>query len=116
MGNATVQETYGDGGAPAPGDDEQPVVVVNSNHYYLWFLAVTFVVAIVVAGIYSGKYAKMLRTHPMSTAGQRGLCRKIHDIGVCQWFFVTVPILNVGLAGGFAHNVDELARMIRAKK
>ena len=95
--------------------DDNQVVTYNSNHMYVWILAVTFVVAIIVSGYYSARFSSLLSKHSMKGAHQMALCRKIHDISVCNWFFVTIPVLNVGLAGGLAHNVATLAKACAKK-
>ena len=91
-------------------DDSIPVVTYNSNHMYIWILAVTFVIAIIVGGYYSSKFSTLLRKHSFGKGHQRKLCKRINDISVCNWFFLTIPVLNIGLAGGLGHNVEMLAK------
>ena len=95
-----------------PVDDE--VVEYNSNHMYAWLLAITFVIALIVSAIYTSKFSRMLRTQKISGTAQKALCRKINDINTCSWFFVTIPILNLGLAGGLGYNVHKLQKMTKA--
>lgn len=102
---------------PDPEDEsENQVVTYNSNHMYAWLLAITFVIALIVSGYFSAKFSRLLSRHTIAKHHHRELCRKINDISVCNWFFLTIPVLNLGLAGGLGHNVNQLAKHLGGKK
>ena len=108
----------GKSSTPSPRDQEESqtrVVTYNSNHMYAWILAVTFVIALIVGGYYSAKFSRIVKHHSITKHHHRELCKKINDITVCQWFFATIPVLNLGLAGGLGHNVNQLAKHMKAK-
>ena len=96
-------------------DNDTQVVTYNSNHMYAWILAITFVIALIVSAYFSAKFSHLLRHHSITKHHHRSLCRKINDISVCNWFFLTIPVLNLGLAGGLGHNVNQLAKHLGKK-
>ena len=94
-------------------DENDEVVEYNSNHMYAWILAITFVIALIVSAIYSARFSNLLATASITGGAQKALCRKINDISTCSWFFVTIPVLNLGLAGGLGYHVSKLQKMVK---
>lgn len=60
--------------------------------------------------IYSTRFSNYLRNNNNNTAQlqDKSLLNRINDIQICSWFFLATPILNIGLASGLAHNVNQL--------
>lgn len=94
-------------------DENDDVVEYNSNHMYAWILAITFVIALIVSAIYSARFSNLLATASITGGAEKALCRKINDISTCSWFFVTIPVLNLGLAGGLGYHVSKLQKMVK---
>lgn len=97
-----------------PYDDDDTIVTYNSNAWYLWFLAITFVFSIIASGIFSAKFSNLLHHHGAKmTPKMSELAAEINDLSICNWFFVTVPGINVGLTGGLWHKVSKLSKMLQ---
>ena len=79
-------------------------------------VAILGITALIVAAIYSSKFSTFLQdsdknAHIVSSPEGARLSATINRISVCTWFFLAFPVLNVGLAGGLAYNVNQMENM-----
>ena len=85
-------------------DDNLVFIVIGAS------ISLCFLISLVVAAVHYDRFSVILQHGHCS---DYVLVKKIGDLNTCSWFFMPVPLLNIGLASGMAHHVKKLAAQVR---
>lgn len=74
------------------------------------FIILMFIISIIIAGVYTSRFNESLSDGELPHGE---VLKSTSDLMAVSWLFVGVPIVNVGLASGFASMYDTTKRRMR---